>query len=352
MEQRIEKCVKKIKAEALDALLVSNSVNITYLTGFRKAEGYLLLTSRQELFYFTNFLYQEEARKIGGWKVIVSNGTNIFKLLSQTIKREHLRKIGFEAKELPFLEYRKIKDDLGARVDFLATIDLMANLRAVKTKYEISLIKKSVKISGQAFEFIREIYSETMSEKDISIEVEKFLKLKGDSELAFPPIVATGESTAFPHHFPGEKKINGNFFLIDLGSKYCGYCSDLTRVFSGSKMPSLFKKIYDIVRSAQDLAIKKIKEGIKAKEIDRQARAFIEKKGWGKYFGHGLGHGVGLSVHEPPYLNHKNDEVLKEGMVLTIEPAIYIKGKFGIRLEDMVLVKKERSEVLSGNVHR
>jgi Xaa-Pro aminopeptidase len=123
-------------------------------------------------------------------------------------------------------------------------------------------------------------------------------------------------------------------------------------VFSLGKISILFKKVYDIVKQAQDLSIKKIKDGVRAKDVDRTAREFIERKGYGKYFGHGLGHGVGLNVHESPYLNPQSNEVLKEGMIITIEPAIYLRGKFGIRIEDMVVVKKNKGEVLSGNFHR
>jgi Xaa-Pro aminopeptidase len=190
-----------------------------------------------------------------------------------------------------------------------------------------------------------------MTEKDLSIETEKFLKLQADNRLAFPPVVATGQNTALPHHIPTETKLNKNFFLIDLGSMHCGYCADLTRVFFWGKISSLFKKIYDAVRLSHDSAIDKIKAGVKANEVDKAAREIIEKKGWGKYFGHGLGHGIGLAVHELPYLNRKNEEILKEGMVVTVEPAIYIKGKFGVRIENMVLVKETKGEILSGNIH-
>ncbi|MBN3040646.1 MAG: M24 family metallopeptidase, partial [Candidatus Omnitrophica bacterium] len=129
--------------------------------------------------------------------------------------------------------------------------------------------------------------------------------------------------------------------------KHSGYCADLTRVFFSGKMPILFKKVLDTVKKAQELAINKIKPGVKARDIDNAARNHIEKKGWGKYFGHGLGHGVGLSVHEPPFIGPNSNQILREGMVITIEPAIYLTGKFGIRIEDMVLVKKNKPEVLS-----
>jgi len=225
-------------------------------------------------------------------------------------------------------------------------------LRMIKDKKELALIKKSAQITQEAFHFINEVFDETMTEKDLTIEVEKFLRLRGDDQIAFKPIVASGKNTVFPHHLPNNKMIGKEFFLIDLGSKHCGYCADLTRVFFWGKMPLLFKKIYDTVILAQELAIKSIKDGVKASQVDKIARQIIVKKGYGKYFGHGLGHGIGLSVHEPPFLVPGNNQVLKEGMVVTVEPAIYFKDKYGIRTEEMVLVKKNKGELLSGDTHR
>ena len=350
MKHKIKKCLSELKKLKCDALLISNPANVTYLTGFREADGYLLITASEEIIYFTNFLYQEEAKKIASWKIVPSN-SNIFGQIASVIKKLRITKVGFEAKHLPFLEYKKIKELLlREAADFVETLDLVEGIRAIKKVDEISLIRKSIEISQEAFEFVNEIYDTTMTEKDLSIEIEKFLRLRGDNRIAFPPIIASGKNSAYPHYLAGEAKLNQNFFLIDLGSKYYEYCADLTRVFFEGKIPRFFKRIYDIVRKAQKLSIDKIKEGVKAKDVDKAARQFIEQKGFGKYFGHGLGHGVGLEVHESPYLNQKNEEILKEGMVITVEPAIYIAGKFGIRIEDMVLVTAEGREILSRGV--
>ena len=354
MKLRIKHCAKKLKELNLDSFLITDPVNIAYLTGFSASDGYLLLTQDEELIYFTNFLYHEATKKIKNWEVIVSSDRhNIFTLITKKIKILNLKRVGFEAKKLPFLEHKVINQCLLARgADFIAAKDLVEEVRMIKSSLELSYIRKSIHISKQAFELVREIYDQEMSEKDLSIEIERFLRYKGDNETAFPPIVASGKNTVFPHHKPNNEKLTANFALIDLGSKYYGYCADLTRMFFWGKMPLLLRKIYDTVRKAQSLSIKKIKDGIKASEVDKTAREFIDKKGWGKYFGHGLGHGVGLSVHEPPVLGPNCNQILKEGMVITIEPAIYLTGKFGVRLEEMVLVKSKKGEVLSGNFHR
>jgi Xaa-Pro aminopeptidase len=352
MTKRIKTCVDSLKKHDLDALLLSNPLNITYLTGFRSADGYLLITTQEELFYFTNFIYEYEARQIKLWQVLTGK-PNIFKTVSAKTTELKLKRIGFEAKNLTFLEKEKFYEYFKAeKINFLRTIDLVEKLRSVKDVKEISRIRKAVSIAMQAFDFASQIYSGRTSEKQLSIEIEKFLKLKDDNLSAFDIIVANQKNSAYPHHEPsGAYFLDGKFALIDLGAKYCGYCADLTRVFQWGKIPFFLRKIYDIVRKAQELSLKKISDGVAAKKVDAAARSFIEKKGYGKYFGHGLGHGVGLAVHESPFLNAVNEEILKEGMVVTIEPAIYLEGRFGIRLEDMVLVCKDRGELLSGNFY-
>ena len=354
MKLRIKNCTKKLKKLNLDSLLISDPVNITYLTGFSADNSYLLLTQDGGLIYFTNFLYRKAAKEIKNWEVIISgNKHNVFTLAAKKIKALNLKRVGFEAKKLSFLEHKIINWYLSAwSINFIETKDLVEETRMIKSGEELSCVQKSIQISKEAFELVREIFDQKMSEKDLSIEIERFLRLKGDNEIAFPSIVASGKNTAFPHHKPGNKKLTDKFSLIDLGSKYYGYCADLTRMFFWGKIPPLLREIHDTVRKAQNLSIKKIKDGVKASEVDKAARKFIDKKGWGKYFGHGVGHGVGLSVHEPPILGPNCDHILKEGMIITIEPAIYLENKFGVRLEEMVLVKSKKGEVLSGNFYR
>jgi Xaa-Pro aminopeptidase len=211
----------------------------------------------------------------------------------------------------------------------------------IKSLEEIRCIKKAISITLQGFEYAQEIYDQMSTEKALAIELERFLKIKGDRHIAFSPIVACGIHSTYPHHEPREIKLNKKYFLIDLGSKYCGYCADLTRVFFWGKMPPLFNKIYSTVQKAHEKAFKSVKSGVSAKSVDKAARDVVEKAGLGKHFVHGTGHGVGLSVHEPPFLNRYNEERLEEGMVLTLEPAIYLPGKFGVRIEDMVCVKEK-----------
>jgi len=348
VKTRISNCSKKLRKLNLDAILITDPNNIAYLTNFKTDSGYLLLTQDGELTYFTNFLYKDAAKEIKNCKLLIStNKCNIFALICKEIKKLDFSILGFEAKNLPLLEYKTITNYLSAiAIDFVETKDLVEETRMIKDKQEISYIKKSNQISKQAFEFAKEIFDPTISEKNLSIEIERFLRLKGDRDIAFPNIVASGKNTAFPHHLPGDKKISNEILLIDLGSKYYGYCADLTRVFFWGKMPILLRRVYDTIRKAQQESVKKIRDGIRVSEIDKVAREIIDKKGWGKYFGHGLGHGVGLCVHELPMIGPNCNQILKEGMIITIEPGIYLTNKFGIRLEEMVLVKKDKGEIL------
>jgi Xaa-Pro aminopeptidase len=348
VKDALNTCVKKIRDLRFDALLISNPSNITYLTGLsRHADGYLLITREGTFFYFTNFLYAAVARKFKNLNVFASGGS-IFVQVASQIKKLGFTHIGFEAKHLCFLEHEKIKEQLTeAAIDFSQTTDLIEEIRSIKTKSEIESIKRAILISKEAFEYAWHIRHTTRTEKDLSIEIEKFLRLKADNEVAFPTIVAGGKNSAYPHHQSQALELYKNFFIIDLGSRYYDYCADLTRVFFEGKISVFTRKIIDIVRKSQELAIAKISPGVRCCDVDRAAREFIEKKGYVRQFGHGLGHGVGIDVHELPYLNQKNEQILTEGMVVTVEPAIYIEGKFGVRIEDMVLVESRGCTVLS-----
>jgi len=350
VNKKIKACIKELKCLDCDALIVSDPCDIRYLTGYTKEGGYLLLEKYGNLNYFVSFLYMKAAQEITCWQITIPEPhTRLITALAKKIKKSKYKRVGFEGKTFSFKEYQTLNDSLNQTHKLVEVGGIIKRIRMIKTSHEIALIKKSIGISKEAFEFVKYIFCNNMGEKDLSIEIEKFLRLKGDDEIAFKPIVAAGQNTIFPHHMPTNTKIGKKNCLIDLGSKYCGYCADLTRVFFWSKMPSLFKRIYDTVLKACDLSIKNIRDGAKAGDIDKAARELIDKKGWGKFFGHGLGHGIGLSVHEPPFINPKSTDILKEGMIITIEPAIYFRDKFGIRIEDMVLVKSKKGEIISGD---
>ena len=345
MNKRIKTCLKALKENSLDAILLSDWANISYLSGFRKAEGYLLVTKTEGLFYFTSKLYREEAKKIKLWNTVDCN-LGIFNSVSKIINRYQIKTVGFEAKKITVFEKNLLSEILSKTVKLVPTLDFVMKLRAVKSALEISYIKKAVEITKEALDFTAEIYDQVESEKLLSVEIEKFMRIKGDNRIAFDTIVASGKNSSLAHHSPKDTKLYKKFFIIDLGAKYYGYCADLTRVFFCGKMPPLYKKVYDTVKKAQELAVNKIRPGVRVCDVDKVARDFIDRAGWGKNFSHGLGHGVGLEVHEMPYLNGSDKTILQEGMVVTVEPAVYLKNKFGVRLEDTVLVGAKKGERL------
>lgn len=346
MKKRTASFLKAIKKENLDAFLLTDSLDIRYLTGIKDCQCWLLVGAGREIICFVSPIYYEAVKRFWPAKVLVSKN-GLARCLVKEAKKLKLNRIGITSEKINLTAYCRIKRELQeAGIDLIKSKPLVDELRKIKEPREIEKIKKAVSISLEAFDFISEIQNLSMTEKDLSIEIERFLRLKSDNRTAFETIVSSGKNTAFAHHSPGENRIN-NFFLIDLGAVYCGYCADLTRVFFSGKIPARLKKIYDTVKKAQDKAIKKIKEGVKASDVDKAARNIIDKNGFGKYFLHGSGHGVGLQVHEPPYLKPGSDEILKAGMVLTVEPGIYYTNYFGVRLENMVIVKTKKAEVIS-----
>ena len=249
MNIRLQKCLKAFKVLGLDSFLTSNPQNINYLTGFDKGQGWLLIEASGKLTFFCSFLYSASAQQLKSWNVATSSlekTCNLF--IGEKIRKLKLKRTGFNPDEIPFSQYRKLTNEFSrAGAVLVETEALIDKIRAIKDKSEILKIRKSVTISKEALRFANEIARPQMSEKGLSIEIDRFLRQKGDNSLAFDTIVAGGSNTVFAHHNPQDVKIGNKSFLIDLGSKYYGYCADLTRVFFWGKMPSLFHKIYDTV---------------------------------------------------------------------------------------------------------
>jgi Xaa-Pro aminopeptidase len=254
---------------------------------------------------------------------------------------------------LYFAEYKKIRKELPDSLGLAPTYGLVEGLRQIKTPAELEKIRFATRIAVKAFNFIRTQLKPGRREIEVAGELERFIRYNQATDSSFEIIVASGPNSAFAHHVTSERKLKANEpVLIDMGVDYNGYKSDLTRVFFLGKIDTLTAKVYRVVQEAQELALKAIRPGKTCAEIDSLARKYIESKGYGGFFGHGLGHGVGLEVHEEPHIGKNQFIRLQAGMVFTVEPAIYLPRKFGIRLEDMVLVTKKGSEVLSGTLNK
>jgi Xaa-Pro aminopeptidase len=347
MNPRIKQVYKELNKLKLDGLILSHEPNISYLTNTRSRDAYLLV-SKQKNIYITDSRYTTEAKKnLKGCTLLEIKGS-VFKTIADACKKLHFNRVGFEERYLPFAEYNKIREGWDYGIELIPTHGIVEELRQIKTAEEIAKIRKAIEIAIAAFRFIQGYITPGRKEIEVAAELEHFIRYNGAYASSFDIIVASGPNSSYPHHLTSERKIKaGEPVLIDAGVDYLGFKSDLTRVFFSGKINSSARRIYDIVLAAQRRAISRIRPGVEISEVDAASRQYIAKKGFGRYFSHSLGHGIGLEVHEAPHISGKEKSLLKAGMVFTVEPAIYLPGRFGIRLEDICLVTRKGAEVIS-----
>jgi len=353
MNPRLKNIRIKLAQERLDGLLLSSPANISYLINYQSRDSFLVITKDKEI-YITDSRYTEEARLyLKGGIIIKKIDGSVFKTIAEVLGDLNLKRTGFEERYLPFADYRKIRDNLKRDMELIPVYGLVEVLRQIKDAEEISKIKKGLNITFKALHFIQDFIKPGKKEIEIAAEIERFIRYNGASGAAFEIIVASGPNSAFPHHITSQRKIKENEpVLIDMGVDYSGYKTDLTRTFFLGKINTLFKKVYRIVSHAQERALRLIKPGVALSRLDLSARQYITQKGYGGFFGHNLGHGVGLETHEAPQISGKETAKAMPGMVFTVEPGIYIPGRFGIRIEDMVLVTRKGVELLSGTFNK
>jgi Xaa-Pro aminopeptidase len=342
-----------LKQRGLDGLLVSLPANVSYLTESLSRDAYLLVSLRGNI-YFTDSRYIEEARGFlkENAQLKECNGS-VFNHIAETILGLGLRKIGFEERYLPFAEFARLKALAGVKFDLIPTHSIIEDKRQIKDAQEIIKLRQAARITALALEHIRQFLVPGVKEVEVVAELERFIRYQGARASAFDIIVASGPNSSQPHHLSGARKLKNNEpVLIDFGVDYQGYKSDLTRVLFLGKISTLVRKVYDIVLKAQELAIKRIRPGAEMAEIDRVAREYIAAQGYGRCFTHNLGHGFGLEVHEAPHICGREASAIKPGMTFTVEPGIYLPGKFGIRIEDMVLITTKGCEVISGTGYK
>lgn len=345
-QKRLSRLKRTIKKQGLNGLIISNLKNVQYLSGFSGSEGAMLITDERHILV-TDFRYVEQVQEECPGIELVERKRGLIKTLSNLVKRLRLRVLGFEAETLTFSQYSELRAALG-RKKMVGTKGIVERMREIKDDEELGKIRESLEIAEDAFQLLKKNVRPGMTEKQVANDLELAIKEKGADGPSFKIIVAAGERSSLPHAPLTERKIaKSDMILIDWGASRRAYNSDLTRVLFLNRIGAQARRIYNIVLDAQKKAIDTIKEGISAREADLAARSYIEKRGYGSNFGHGLGHGIGLEVHESPRLNRTNKKVLKKGMVVTVEPGIYVPHWGGIRIEDMVLVKEEGCEVLS-----
>lgn len=347
--QKLRRLIKKQKA---NALLVTSFINVTYLTGFTGDDSYLIVTLDGEtLISDMRYTTQLEEECPGLPLVTRGPGEKMLPALVATIGKLGIERLAVEADSMTVGHYRSLEESLDKaekKTKLQSAGGLVEQLRIVKDKDEIEATRLAAVQARRAFEVVRAGITSESTENEIAADLEYQARKFGAKGLSFTPIVAVGSRAALPHASPTTRRIGeSSFVLIDWGANSGLYMSDLTRMLLTDKPPAKLKKIYDIVLKAQLAAIDAIAPGKKCEEIDAVARRIITKAGFGKQFGHGLGHGTGLEIHEAPRLARDQPGELKPGMIVTVEPGIYLPGWGGVRIEDDILVTKTGHEVLS-----
>jgi Xaa-Pro aminopeptidase len=341
---RTDRLAPLVAERELDQLFVSDLTNVRYLTGFTGTNG-ACLVGREERIFFTDFRYTERAeREVGEeWERPEAER----ELVPQIAARMR-GKVGFEDAKLSVRQLARLEAAVGEEADLVPAGDLVEKLRAVKEPEEIELIAAAAELTDGVYRWALERGLAGRTERDVARACEARIRELG-AEPSFPPIVAAGENGALPHAEPGDREIgSGELVVFDMGAELDGYCSDGTRTFATGEPGEEAQEVYDLTLTAQLAALGAIRAGASGKEVDAVAREIIADAGHGDQFGHGLGHGVGLEVHEGPRLGTTSEDELSEGNVVTVEPGIYLPGRFGIRIEDLVVLTADGHRNLSG----
>lgn len=337
-----------IEQEAGSALLVTNFINVRYLTGFTGEDSYLIVHREGDLLVSDPRYEVQIAEECPGLDTFIrSPHETLLDATTHQLQSASWSDVLVEGSTIGLEAFEQLKVNLPA-VRWGQSRGLVEHLRVIKDADEILATRRAVEIAERVFTSVRATLRSTLTEWDIATEIERLSRLLGGSGTAFKPIVAVGSRSALPHAVPGNSTVgSAAFLLIDWGVATEGYRSDLTRVLTTGNIPPKFREIYRVVLEAQQVAINQLRPGIMVSEVDRAARAVIEACDMGPQFNHGLGHGIGLEIHEAPRLGRKPDRPLEVGMIVTVEPGIYFPGFGGVRIEDDVLITADGHEVLS-----
>ncbi|MEX2104152.1 MAG: Xaa-Pro peptidase family protein, partial [Bacilli bacterium] len=327
MNNRIERLQSKLEEQQIDALLVTNTSNRRYISGFTGSSGFALITKHTALF-LTDFRYSEQAKQqCQGLDVIIfNNPPGELETLRQQLKEQGVKKLGFEMSTMSYGQYQTYTQKL-TEVELVPVEGLIESLRLIKDESELVLIRKAVQIADDAFTHILGFLRPGITEIDVETELEFYMRKQGAKSSAFDIIVASGPRSALPHGRASERVLQPNEFItMDFGAIYDGYISDITRTVVLGEAMDKHHEIYNIVLEAQLKGVNDIKAGLTGKEADALTRDIISNYGYGEYFGHSTGHGIGLDVHEGPRLASNNETILEPGMIVTVEPGIYLPG--------------------------
>lgn len=340
---RVQAARKLLEEKGLDAAFIASPANIRYLSGFAGTDSYLYLSSKRQVI-LTDSRYTLQAEEEGkDCEVRTIKGERVYGvLLKELLEEDKVKRLGFEDGVMTWQLVKKLQEAAGDKWGEERWVSLgeeLSLLRAVKDEDEIEKLARAEQIGDEAFSYILTQIKPGITELEIAAKLEYYMKSHGAQEKGFDTIAASGLHSAMPHAVPSEKVLEkGDFLTLDFGCKYQGYCSDMTRTVVIGKANEKQKEIYKIVLEAQEAALAGLRAGMTGAEGDALARKVIEEAGYGDYFGHGLGHSVGLEIHEKPALSPKDQTILRPGIIETVEPGIYIPGFGGVRIEDMTVI--------------
>ncbi|MFD0695016.1 M24 family metallopeptidase [Paenibacillus sp. GCM10027628] len=345
-EKRIERLRKVMQQQDLPALLITNAYNRTYVSGFTGSSGYILITMDRALL-LTDFRYMTQAPQQAKHFEIVEHKPKMIESVKDLLGQQGITKLGFEQANLTYADYLRYQDGLSG-IEFVPTSRLVEQIRIIKDDGELQIMQEAADLADATFSHILSFLKPGAVEKEIALEIEMFIRKNGGTSTSFETIVASGERSALPHGKASDRVLQGNEFVkLDFGAYYKGYCSDITRTVMLGKPTDKHKEIYDIVLEAQLNCLANLKPGITGAAGDAFARDVIVKHGYGDYFGHGTGHGLGMEVHESPRLSKTEDMILTPGMVVTVEPGIYLPDFGGVRIEDDVVITDTGIKILT-----
>lgn len=345
--KKIQAIRDKFDQLKIDGLLITNPYNRRYLTQFTGSAGVVLITENDALF-ITDFRYTEQAsEQIENFNIVEHKGP-IESEINNQLEALNVKRLGFESEYTTFDLYKTYEKKFN--IELIPVKHLVESMRQIKNEDELTILKQAAKIADDAFVHILNYIRPGVKEIDIAIELEYFMKQAGATAASFDTIVASGYRSSLPHGIASTKTIeNGELVTLDFGALYNGYCSDITRTVAVGNISDELKTIYDIVLEAQVRGVNGIKKGMTGKEADLLTRDYITEQGYGEYFGHSTGHGLGLEVHEGPRLSPHSDTILKPGMVVTVEPGIYIPEVGGCRIEDDIVITEAGNERLTNS---
>lgn len=345
-QPRLTRLRQAMETKGLEAMFIASAVNRRYLSGFTGSAGYVVITKDRAVL-MTDFRYTMQASEQASEFEVVEHALRMTDTLKQLLAEMNINRLGFEQDHVTYSTYTSYQEQLQP-VELVPVSGIVEDLRMIKDADELAVMRQAAQLADKTFSHILNFIKPGVSEKELALEMEFFMRKNGATSSSFDTIVASGERSALPHGVASDRIIQGNEFIkFDFGALYQGYCSDLTRTVVLGKPSEKHHEIYNIVLEAQLKALERIRPGMTGREADAIARDVIKGYGYGDNFGHSLGHGLGMEIHEYPRLAHTSDQVLTPGMTVTVEPGIYLPGFGGVRIEDDIVITDNGIEIIT-----